>query len=108
MNRKVERYLRTGHFDDLKLPARWDGYFERAKAERTALRVALIDAVRQRSRHATVPKALENLDVLSFTRAKISPMVRALFVKDEQAIVIDQLSQSPPLTVPEKFAIVTA
>ena len=38
MKRKVERYLRTGHFDDLKLPARWDGYFERAKAERTVLR----------------------------------------------------------------------
>ena len=100
MKRKVERYLRTGHFDDLKLPARWDGYFERAKAERTVLRQALIDAVRQRSRHAIVHKALKNLDVVSFTRAKISPMVRALFVKDEQAIVIDQLSQSVVFMTP--------
>jgi hypothetical protein len=92
--RKVERYLRTGEYDYCTLPTQWAGFFERAKEERTALRQALIDAVRQRSTHALVPTALKSLDGVAFTRGKISPMVRAFFVKDEQEIVIDKLGQS--------------
>ena len=98
--RKVEGYLRTGEYDVFSLPTRWDGYFERAKAESAVLRQALIDAVAQRSTHAIVPKTLENLDLVAFTRAKISPMVSAFFVKDEQEIVIDKLSQSTIFLTP--------
>ena len=94
IKQKVEHYLRTGDYDDLSLPTQWDGYFERARDERMVLRKALVDAVRRRSIHAIVPEARENLDVVAFTRAKISPMVRALFVAGEQSIVIDKLCQS--------------
>ena len=106
MKRKVERYLRTGHYDDMSLPARWDGYFERARDERTVLRQALVDAVGQRSTHAIVPKELENLDVVAFTRAKIAPMVGAFFVKSEQAIVIDKLGQSVVFLTPNTIEAV--
>ena len=94
MKQKVEHYLRTGNYDDLSLPTQWDGYFERARDERMVLRQALIDAVRRRSIHTIAPDVREALDVVAFTRAKISPMVRAFFVASEQAIVIDKLCQS--------------
>ncbi|MEO7338333.1 MAG: hypothetical protein ABIV63_17305 [Caldimonas sp.] len=97
---KIERYLRTGEYDALALPGTWDGCFERAKVWRIELRQALIDAVRQRSTHAIVPDNLKHLDVVAFTRAKVSPMVCAFFGKDEQAIVLDKLSQSVVFLTP--------
>ena len=66
----------------------------------------MIDAVRERSTNAIVPKALENLDVVAFTRAKVSPMVRASFVKDEQSIIIDKLSRSVVFLTPNTIEAV--
>jgi hypothetical protein len=89
--REVERYLRAGERDDTYLA--WPG-FVRAQHGSTALRGAVISAVRSRTTYATAPKELAAMDVVAFTRKKIEPIVRGLFPHDEQETVLDVLGRS--------------
>lgn len=82
--REIDRYLRTGEYGDLFPKGSWSDFFEQAKNDRVVLRTALVNAVRQRTVHATVLKALAGLDVVAFARAKVAPMVQGLFPKSEQ------------------------
>lgn len=88
---EVERYLRTGDHD-LQYSA-WPGrdVFERAHKGHDALRQALVAEVRRRTRDAREPDALARLDVVAFTRAKVAPMVRGLFPRQEQESVLTVL-----------------
>jgi hypothetical protein len=93
-NDEVERYHRTGEHDALF--SAWPGENIRARARQgdSALRQAVISVVKSRTRHATAPDQLADLDVVAFTCKKVEPMIRALFPAAEQEPVLDVLSQS--------------
>ncbi len=89
---EVARYLRTG---DADIEARaWSGdVFERGKRQHADLCNALVREVRRLARgraHAAVPANVGN----RFTRAKLEPMVRGLFRRDEQDIVLATFEKS--------------
>jgi hypothetical protein len=89
---EIKRYLRTG---DADIDARaWLGdFFERGKRQDADLRGALIREVRRLAKghsHVTVPA---NVGV-EFTRAKVEPMVRGLFARAEQDIVLATFGKS--------------
>jgi hypothetical protein len=97
---EIDRYLCTGQHDALY--SAWPGrdLVVRARQGDADLRRALIDRVRSRTRRATAHKALEGLDVVSLTRAKVEPMVRGLFPRAEQQAVFDMLAPSVIFLVP--------
>ena len=86
----------------------WPGqnFLECAQLGDADLRRALIAAVRERTAHATFPEALNDLDVVAFTRAKVEPMVRGLFPAKEQAIVLDLLARSVVFLTPDSIETV--
>jgi len=90
---EVSRYLQTGETDPL-YPA-WPGsrIFERASRAHADLRGALVEAVRQRTSGLTHP-VIPQVDTAAFTRAKVEHMVRGLFPRGEQAVVLDALANS--------------
>jgi hypothetical protein len=89
---EIERYLRTGRTDPLY--AAWSGnLMERANRAHEDLRGALVDAVGRRSNglsHAPLPEG----DTISLTRAKVEPMVRGLFPRAEQDVVLATIEKS--------------
>ena len=90
----IERFLHTGERDVLCAAWPGSGLFEQATASNTALRRALISAVRSRTRHAVLPDGFDISDLATQTRMKVEPMVRGLFPRHEQAIVLDVLARS--------------
>ncbi|CAN5865842.1 hypothetical protein BH11GEM2_BH11GEM2_36220 [soil metagenome] len=89
---EIARYLRTG---DADIDARaWPGdIFERGKRQHADLHEALVREVRRLSSgraHAPVPANVG----IEFTRAKVEPMVRGLFRRDEQELVLATLEKS--------------
>jgi hypothetical protein len=92
INHEIEQYLRTGESDPIY--GAWSGGFmERANLAHEDLRGALAHAVKGRAEgltHAQLPEA----DTVSLTRAKVEPMVRGLFPRAEQEVVLATLEQS--------------
>jgi len=89
---EIERYLRTGVSDPYHTA--WSGSFmERATRAREDLRGALVRSVRRLS-HGLTHNFLPPTDTVSFTRAKVEPMVRGLFPRAEQGAVLAMLEQS--------------
>ena len=82
----IERYLSTGEHDSLF--AAWPGesFTARARHGELSLRGTLISLVKNVAVHAAVPEELVDLDVVSFTRAKIEPLVRGLFPTADQQV----------------------
>ena len=89
---EIERYLRTGDADMMGNP--WPGdLLERGRRQHADIRGALLEEVRRLAKgrtHAGVPN---NVGV-QFTRAKVEPMVRGLFPKGEQDVVLATLEKS--------------
>ena len=89
---EIDRYLVSGESDPLY--AAWPGSFmERANRAHDDLRGALVHAVRQlagRLTHEPLPVA----DYVALTRKKVEPMVRGLFPRAEQDLVLATLEQS--------------
>ena len=104
----IERYLRHGQHDDFFCAWPGDDFLSRAKCGDAALREALLATVRERTRHATVPQALAGIDVVAFARAKLAPMVRGLFPRDEQETVLEVLGRSVVFVTPDSIATVLA
>ena len=102
----IERYLRHGRHDDSFRAWPGDDFLARAKCGNATLREALIAKVRERTRHATVPEALAGIDVVAFARAKLAPMVRGLFPRDEQETVLDVLGRSVVFVTPDTITTV--
>lgn len=88
----VQSYLLTGDSDPLYFA--WTGdLMERARRAHDDLRGALIGAVRDRSAglsHQPVPQS----GTVALTRAKVEPMVRGLFPRVEQDLVLATLERS--------------
>ena len=89
---EIKRYLRTGDSD---MDARaWPGDFmERGRLQDADLRGALVAAVRRLAKghsHEPVPANVG----IEFTRAKVEPMVRGLFARAEQDVVLATFEKS--------------
>jgi hypothetical protein len=97
---EIEVYLLSGQHDSAFRA--WPGkdFLARTQSGNAALRRALISAVRERTRHATYPEALIDMDVVAFTRGKVTPMVRGLFPAAEQEQVLDTLARSVVFLTP--------
>ena len=89
----IERYLREGAYE-VDHPA-WPGNFlDRARRGRDDLLAALGAEVRRRGvdrEHAPVPR---DLDLVSWTRRKVTPMVEGLFPAAEREAVLSLLERS--------------
>ena len=89
----IERYLREGTYE-VDHPA-WPGNFlDRARRGRDDLLAALAAEVRRRAvgrQHAAVP---QDLDLVSWTRRKLMPMVDGLFPRAEREAVRALLERS--------------
>ena len=89
---EIERYLFTGETD--LLHTAWSGDFmQRAERAHEDLRGALVSAVRQRV-EGLKPPPEHDADTVTFTRAKVAPMVRGLFARAEQDTVLAAIEQS--------------
>jgi hypothetical protein len=89
---EVERYLRSGETDP-HLAAWSGGFMERANRAHEDLRGALAREVRRLAEgrtHEVLPQA----DSVALTRGKVEPMVRGLFPRAEQDLVIAALEKS--------------
>jgi len=91
---EIDRYLRTGEYDELSSEWPGDTLLERAKLGHDTLRRALIAEVRQRTEHVADREAPLGRDLVALTRAKVGPMVRGLFPRAEQGIVLGVLGHS--------------
>ncbi|MGA9993553.1 MAG: hypothetical protein WBP86_14650, partial [Thiobacillaceae bacterium] len=96
----IEHYLRSGEHDADFRAWPGDGFIGRAKQGDTALRKALKSAIHQRTPHAAPPAALAELDVVTFNRGKIAPMVTGMFSRHEQESVLDVLGRSAVFLTP--------
>jgi hypothetical protein len=90
---EVDRYILTGESDALYRAWPECGIMERASRAHDDLRGALVRAVRQRTVGLTHPP-MPQFYAVAFTRGKIEPMVRGLFPRAEQEVVLAALAQS--------------
>lgn len=90
---EVDRYIHTGESDLLYRAWPGSGIMERASRAHDDLRGALVRAVRKRALGLTRPP-MPQLDTIAFTRAKVEPMVRDLFPRAEQEVVLTVLERS--------------
>lgn len=89
---EIERYLRTG--DAVMMGHSWPGdIMERGRRQHADIRGALLAEVRRLAKWRTHEAMPDNVGV-EFTRAKVEPMVRGLFRKDEQELVLATLERS--------------
>jgi hypothetical protein len=89
---EIERYLRTGDADMMGHP--WPGdIMERGRRQHADIRGALLEEVRRLAKGRTHEAVPDNVGV-AFTRAKVEPMVRGLFPKGEQELVLAILERS--------------
>ncbi|WP_223643755.1 hypothetical protein [Corallococcus sp. EGB] len=89
---EIERYVRTG---DADMDAwAWPGDFmERGRRQHADLRGALVEEVRRLAKGRSHEPVPANVGV-EFTRAKVEPMVRGLFARAEQDIVLATFEKS--------------
>lgn len=88
---EIERYLRTG---DADMMGAWPGdIMERGRRQHADIRGALLAEVRRLAKGRTHEAVPDNVGV-EFTRAKVEPMVRGLFPKAEQDVVLATLGKS--------------
>lgn len=90
----VERYLRTGESDHDH--PQWPGQniFEKAKRGHDALLDALVREVQRRSEGKQHALVRADLDLISWSRGKLKPMVRGLFHAAEHEAVLSLLERS--------------
>jgi hypothetical protein len=100
---EIARYLRTGEYDDSYSAWLAPGYLQRAKLAHEALRQALVEEVRRRSTRAAERTDLVGLNLVAFTRERVAPMVRGLFPRAEQEVVLDLLGRSVVFLTPSNI-----
>lgn len=103
---EVDRYLLSGDSDVWS--AVWPGssFVERERQGHAALRGALIAAVLERSRHAEASTLLEGIDLPTFARTKLSPLVCGLFPSAERDVVLGVMESSIVFLTPTTIAAV--
>jgi hypothetical protein len=97
----IRRYLRTGQYDEVFRQWRGANIVEQCRQGKADLRDALLAEVRRRTAGKPVPFDLPQLDLPTFTRKKIEPMIRGLFPRSEQETVLEALRRSVVFLTPE-------
>jgi hypothetical protein len=100
---QIRHYLRTGTCDQMFFG--WPGrtIVEQCERGRHDVLDALVAEVHRRTRGRKPTVDLPAMDLASFTRRKIEPMVRGLFRRSEQEIVIGALERSVVFLTPENI-----
>lgn len=89
---EIERYLRTGEAD--VMGNAWPGdIMEQGRRQHADLRGALVEEVRRLAKGRTHEAVPDNVGI-GFTRAKVEAMVRGLFARAEQDVVLATLEKS--------------
>lgn len=89
---EIERYLRTGDAD--MMGNAWPGdLMERGRRQHADLRGALVEEVQRLAMGRTHEAVPDNVGV-EFTRARVEAMVRGLFARAEQEVVLATLERS--------------
>ena len=89
---EIERYLRTGDAD--MMGNAWPGdLMERGRRQHADLRGALVEEVQRLAKGRTHEAVPDNVGV-EFTRARVEAMVRGLFARAEQDVVLATLERS--------------
>jgi len=89
---EIERYLRTGDAD--MMGNAWPGdIMERGRRQHADLRGALVEEVQRLAMGRTHEAVPDNVGV-EFTRARVEAMVRGLFARAEQDVVLATLEMS--------------
>jgi hypothetical protein len=104
MSEEVETYLKSGNHDPKFEAWPGSGFFDRSQNGSKALREALVAEVLARTQHRAVTALPDDLDLLQFTRQKFSGMVKGLFPKTEQEIVLSMLERSVIFLTPRNIA----
>ncbi|MBK8762292.1 MAG: hypothetical protein IPM03_18075 [Sulfuritalea sp.] len=94
MLEEVETYLESGCYDPKFEAWPGSGFFNRSQNGSKALREALGAEVLARTQDCPATALPDDLNILQFTRQKFSGMVKGLFPKGEQAIVLAMLERS--------------
>jgi hypothetical protein len=91
----IEAYLRTGRYDPFFLAWPSGSIIECMKRGSRELQDALMDEVRRLAKGVTGEEIrLPEMDLVDFTRQKVEPMVRGLFMRKEVAPVLALLEKS--------------
>jgi hypothetical protein len=99
---QIERYLRTGEHDPSCTA--WPGNV--IEAERRAhddLLRALVQEVRRIANGRLPPATVRDLDLVAFTRQKVTPMVDGLFPRAERAAVMALVERSVVFLTPDRI-----
>ena len=103
---EVERYLRTGRSDPDHAAWPGDNFMDSARLAHGDLASALIAEVRRRSVNWRSPAALRDPDVVAFARNRVEPMVRGLFPRVEQDVVLALVERSVVFLTPDNIEAV--
>jgi hypothetical protein len=96
---EIDRFLRTGDHDPYF--AAWPGGVVEASRRGTAeLKTALIAEVRRHADGIPLPDDFTGIDVVGLARKKLAPMVRGLFPRREQELVLSVLERSVVFLTP--------
>ncbi len=93
-DREINRYLRTGEYDDDF--TEWPGrdYLSRIIAGKKAIEDALVGEVRRLETGHELPSLPHGFDLTTFARERVTPMVTGLFPAKERATILDLLENS--------------
>lgn len=97
---EIQRYLRTGDSDPLCLAWPGSNTLDCARRGHDELMAALIGEVTARTQGRSLPPVVQGLDVVTFTRKKVGPMVRGLFPRVEHDIVLELVEESVVFLAP--------
>jgi hypothetical protein len=97
----IKHYLATGDYDFS--PSDWPGGWADGAKSNYMMQQALIAEVKRRTQGLHVP-AIPVLDLHSFTRHKVAPMVNGLFPENERANVLKILEKSVVFLTPNSIA----
>lgn len=106
MSEAIETYLKFGRHDPMFGAWPGSGFFDRSQSGSETLREALIAEVLARTQRRPVITPSDDLDLCQFSRQKFSGMVKGLFPKAEQAMVLSMLERSVVFLTPRNIASV--
>jgi len=100
----IDVYLKAGLHDPMFDAWQGDGFADRSRQRSDSLREALIAEVLTRTQCRPVSALPNDLDLRQFARHKFSGMVKGLFPKAEQAIILAMLERSVVFLTPLNIA----
>ena len=103
MSEEVETYLKSGDHDPKFEAWPGSGFFDRSQNGTQTLREALVAEVLARTQRCPVTTPPDDLDLRQFARQKFSGMVKGLFPKIEQAIILSMLERSVIFLTPRNI-----